>query len=184
MAAHEQLSIEQFSPHLSSYMKQPFKATYSNLSWNSATQLAPRGTGRMTAQGKPDPVGHEALVNEMLNAHPGDPSGGGSSVAANRFSVGHVNPQGVNQWPGSVADPHERLPRAVEGYRTGAAMPHVLLSDRAGLLRPVDGSHRTVAANTLGLSSIPAVVGHSNRPEPWESFEREDWENTAWRSPI
>lgn len=144
-------------PQFDNYMKQPFKPKYSGLNWEDVRNMVPKADE------------NEDVVNEVAHASPKDPEAENHSAWDLKYSIGHINPQHIDQWE-MGGQTHDRVERAKDGYTSGAEMPHVLLVRRAGELRPADGSHRTRAAAQAGVKSIPAVVTDSPRPEPFGNF--------------
>lgn len=53
---------------------------------------------------------------------------------------------------------NSRMSRALQGYRSGADIPPVVLVHKDGIHEISDGNHRVAAARHLGLTHIPAYV--------------------------
>ena len=56
---------------------------------------------------------------------------------------------------------NSRMTSALEGYRSKANMPPVVLVHKDGEHEVADGHHRVTAARHLGLSHIPAYVANA-----------------------
>lgn len=100
-------------------------------------------------------------VNELVND--GEPD------APMRLSTQDVHPSRVRfqRYP----ETDERVQRALQGYRTGADMPPVLLARRAGETLTADGHHRLTAAEIL-KRPVPAVVAEGDRTDRYAGKAR------------
>lgn len=103
--------------------------------------------------------GFDHAVNEL--AHVPD----GEMVTPHLpFTQEQVHPHDVRFQRYPASDPRVRA--ALEGYRSGAPVPPVLLVNRAGEHHTADGHHRLSAAEILDRP-VPAVIGHSARADAY-----------------
>lgn len=78
------------------------------------------------------------------------------------YTESGVHPRDVRFQRYPASDP--RVSEAIQGYKSGASVPPVLLVNRAGESLTADGHHRLSAAEILDRP-VPAVVAQSPRED-------------------
>jgi hypothetical protein len=137
--------------------------TLSSVQWEDIKAAHPESYGHPDRE---DNGIHDAALY-LAHATPDDPEGesawehdGGEhgSYTRRRVPVSLIAKTDVS---GS-----HRVDQAREGYRSGAAVPPVILTARNGQYEIADGHHRTAAARQVGLKTLDAYVMRSPHRTP------------------
>jgi 8-oxo-dGTP pyrophosphatase MutT (NUDIX family) len=154
------------------------------LGWDEIGERHPHVYGDPEVHGEEadgaDGEGIGFAANHLAHSRPEDPEAEGGMVHDLTFREEEVHPKHIDYAPSGRDDP--RVKSAMQGYRTHADVPPVVLVHRHGVYYPADGHHRAEAAHLLSRK-IKAYVADSPHPhEPFETGSRGEAKGPFFRA--